>query len=473
MIPVKLLVLFVLLFLCNVCSAQFEKDYQPKKTYSEENKNLIKLVQKQLDNELKTIQSYRAQKIFKSNTQYLIKQIKQNSFLNDDTLQVYVQGVFNKLLLANEIPTNGKTFFVHKNPDINAICFGEGTFYVTVGLLRKIENEGQLAFTIAHELAHYQLNHVRKKVIQMAEVNEKKQVNKEVERILNGTATVESLEKLRELVYVKNKYSRSAELEADSLGFILYKNAGYRQESALSLIDRLDFTDYSKQHLGKKLFLPFHFKRFPFNESWLNNRLGVYNKKPTKAFVFDVDSIQTHPDFKIRKTKLKTFMDTTMVDNIMVDTSSIKLVIKTSEFEAIESAYISHRLDVALFLALELKSIYPKNGFINIMIIKIFIDLFNAHENQTLGFFVPKFTGGYHEELRMVNNFLNNVSKKELIEIAFHFMNQRTNFNQNNQEHYYLLWKIARMSKRFSFQEKILSAYLEKFPEGKYKDEMT
>jgi hypothetical protein len=123
-----------------------------------------------------------------------------------------------------------------------------------------------------------------------------------------------------------------------------------------------------------------------------------------------------------------------------------------------------------MFLALELKSNYPLNEFVNTRIATIFLTLYEAHENRFLDYYVPNFTSNYHAELRRVNNFLHNVSKKDLMEIAFNFMNQKANFNQNNQEHYFILWKIAGISKRISFQEKIIEAYMVKFPDGKYKN---
>lgn len=189
------------IFTSGISVAQYETNYTPKKTFSGNSKTLIKQVQKQLDSEIRDVGSLKAQKILRTSSEYLVNLIKQEAFLNDDTIQLAVQSVFNKLLYANGIPLEGKTILTNKNPDINAICLGEGTFYVTTGLLRKIDNEAQLAFTIAQEIAHYQLGHVKKKVIQLAETNEQKIVSKEVDRIVNGTVTTEGLEKLKALTY--------------------------------------------------------------------------------------------------------------------------------------------------------------------------------------------------------------------------------------------------------------------------------
>lgn len=468
MLKINVLICVFIFSISNLCLAQYEKNYAPKSTYNENSKDLIKQVRKQLDSEIKDVGSLRAQKIFRTSTEYLITLIKQRAFLNDDTLQRAVKKVFDKLLSTNKISSEGKTILTNKSPDINAICFGEGSFFVTVGLLRKIDNEGQLAFTIAHELAHYQLGHVKKKVLQMAETNEQKAISKEVDRIVNGTVTTEGLEKLKTLSYNKNRFSRDLELEADSLGFVLYQNAGYNPMEALQLIDQLDFSNYSKLNLGKKLFLPFHFRKFPFQEKWLNDRLSIYKKETQKSFIFDNDSIKSHPDFEIRKEKLSSYIDKSQYNN--EQTVKDSLLIQTAELEALESALFVKKLDVAMFLALELKSIYPENDFINTRVVNIFLDAHEARENQVLNYYVPNFTSTYHTELRKVNNFLHNVSKKDLIEIAFHFLNQKTNFNQSNQDHYYLLWELAGKSKRISFQQKIIEAYMVKFPNGKYKN---
>ena len=471
MLRIIVYVLTFLLLFTGISRAQYLENYSPKNTYTEHSKVLIKQIQKQLDSEIKDVGSIKAQKIFRTSTEYLIKLIKQDVFLNDYTIQLYVQEVFESLLLANNIVSSGKTILVGKNPDINAVCFGEGTFLITIGLLRKIENKAQLAFTLAHELAHYELGHVKQKVIQLTEKKNQKIVDKEVDRIINGTVTTEGLEKLRSLTYTKNRFSRELELAADSLGFVFYKKAGYNVSESVKLIDQLNFSNYSKYNLGEKLFFPFHFRKFPFQQNWLNDRLGIYNKETKKYLLFHSDSIQSHPDFELRKTKLKAYLGSDSVVDSDYDAMT-KLVIKSAELEAIESAFFLEKLDLAMFLALEIKPVYPQNQFINTKIVQILLALYEAHENRELDYYVPNFTSSYHEDLRKVNNFLHNTSKNELMEMAFHFMNQKTNFNQNNQEHYYLLWEVAGKGKKISFQEKIRKAYLSKFPEGIYKNDM-
>lgn len=49
--------------------------------------------------------------------------------------------------------------FILKSNKVNAVAMQDGSIFITVGLLAQVENEAQLAFTIAHEITHVILQH--------------------------------------------------------------------------------------------------------------------------------------------------------------------------------------------------------------------------------------------------------------------------------------------------------------------------
>ncbi|MCZ6701849.1 MAG: hypothetical protein O6940_02280, partial [Ignavibacteria bacterium] len=90
----------------------------------------------------------------------------------------------------------------------------------------------------------------------------------------------------------------------------------------------------------------------------------------------------------------------------------------------------------------------------------------------TFGLYVPQFTSYYHEELRQLNNFLYNLSDVELGNAAYFFLSNSANFKRQNEDHVYLLWKIAKLTNRADVRKRMKDVYRNKFPKGKYKNEI-
>ena len=46
-------------------------------------------------------------------------------------------------------------FYILRRSDVNAYSYANGMIVVTTGLLAQLQNESELAFILAHEIAHY------------------------------------------------------------------------------------------------------------------------------------------------------------------------------------------------------------------------------------------------------------------------------------------------------------------------------
>ncbi len=77
-----------------------------------------------------------------------------NGTASGDELSRYLNRVGKNLAAQSERPTLDWTFGVVDVDDFNAYSAPGGYVFVTRGLLRKVENEAQLAGVLAHEIAH-------------------------------------------------------------------------------------------------------------------------------------------------------------------------------------------------------------------------------------------------------------------------------------------------------------------------------
>ncbi|MDQ3109414.1 MAG: M48 family metalloprotease [Bacteroidota bacterium] len=105
---------------------------------------------------------------------------------------------------------------------------------IEMGLMARLQNEGQLAYILCHEISHYKYNHIFRdfKYIKTSD----SQRNFEMDKYLS--------------------FSRTLEHEADSLGFILFKKTGYAFDDAITVFDILD---KSEQAIYQDRFSPFYF----------------------------------------------------------------------------------------------------------------------------------------------------------------------------------------------------------------------
>jgi Zn-dependent protease with chaperone function len=112
--------------------------------------------------------------------------------------------------------------------DINAANAGNCEFYVTMGLLRRA-NDDQLRGVLAHELAHQDLGHVAKAQVLGAGLNI---LAAGLQQLFPATGALAPI--AGELV--ARGYSRSEEFAADRHGVDILRRAGYSKETLLDAL---------------------------------------------------------------------------------------------------------------------------------------------------------------------------------------------------------------------------------------------
>ncbi|MBL0743635.1 M48 family metallopeptidase [Chryseolinea lacunae] len=306
-------VLITCVFQCSF--AQLSQNYKSLAVSGGRDLKLIGALRDQLGDELKRIEKKERTPYvitrYNHNTQSLVKLVKARRVVKNDTLQRVVDQTFDSLLHNTHLRSKPRRVLIVKLPYGNAMCMGEGTFLITTGLLGRITNEAQLAFTLAHEIAHYELNHVRDRVLKAAKMEYEKKARQAMVKIFRPTNVVglNELDSLRKLVYTMSRFSRENEREADSVGLVLMRNAGYQPQESISLLSVLDSIDYTKERLGYKLFVEFDFAKYPFQDYWLRDRPSVYSKMSADYFLFSRDSIQSHPEIVQRQNLVDSTID--------------------------------------------------------------------------------------------------------------------------------------------------------------------
>ncbi len=196
----------------------------------------------------------------------------------------YIEKVADKLLKNNPILRQDISFYIVNSTDVNAFTYNNGMVFVHIGLLANVKSEAQLAFILAHEISHYQLNHSFEKYKQ-SKIQQKK-----IARI-NGSSADAFLDIL--------KYSREKEIEADENGLKLYLQSDYASSASLGVFDVLKFADYpieNKLILRESFETPF----FKISQIIFPDTSSIIDEKEDEN-----DSLLTHPNILNRITNLK------------------------------------------------------------------------------------------------------------------------------------------------------------------------
>jgi Zn-dependent protease with chaperone function len=161
--------------------------------------------------------------------------VVQNQELTD-----YVNRIGQRLVEKGELEKYPFFFKVVQEDSINAFALPGGPMYVHTGLLRAVENEGQLAGVLAHELAHVVLRHGTNQAskAQFAQLGALL-----AGAAIGGGSLAGQLTQLGIGLGVNSvllKYSRNAESDADLLGAYTMAKAGYNPIEMARFFERLE-----------------------------------------------------------------------------------------------------------------------------------------------------------------------------------------------------------------------------------------
>lgn len=192
-----------------------------------------------------------------------------------------------------------------RSAEINAYTSGLNIISVNAGLLEYVNSREELAFIIAHELAHNYLRHTDNAIEKSAEWLTSDEYAASLKDIQNAKYEKFSLLKKMAQTYSfdRKRHSRLNESSADSFAIVLLKNANMPFDAKWLL--RLDSADahYKKQ---LKNDIPDYFKNYGID---INANLLVKKSKglSTRNYNFQdssnsvlLDSLKTHPDCEKR-----------------------------------------------------------------------------------------------------------------------------------------------------------------------------
>lgn len=428
------------------CLAQGGLVYQPAKMDS-----LQQYVDKITAKKAKDFQGQyqkEIQKMLNERRDSFIKSVKDSNYIFDSKINGYLKGILAEIYRGNpEIDKKDYYFFVDKSPVPNAACYGNGIFTFNLGMFNILASDDEVAFAICHEIAHHQLKHTDKNLLEHVTKLKSKETKAEFKKAAKREygATRAVIDLLKKIKYNFLERSRTAEMEADSLGFIYLSKTSFNKAAAYSTLKKLGNTDTLLFKSDTRLRQHFHFDDYPFKDEWLTRDVTLFDLKEAKDdFGFDKDSVKTHPDIPLRLKQIQRFYPGTDVGE-----SSPKFL--EARKVAIDATVISSlddsRIDMAMY---QILSLYERKEVDEKDYAKTIAYLLKRAYDLKLNHSFGKYVGGvgtfseekYLDEVRL---FLNNIELKQTRKIGHRFC----------QKYKSLLWRDSEFAATMAFFERL------------------
>ena len=175
---------------------------------------------------------------------------------------------------------------------------GEGSIVFNIGLLRRLENDDQIAFVLCHELAHLTENHVNQSIADNLDKWDKMLNSKEYTALKKQKygryEVVQNL--LKDFTFDHKRHSRTHEAEADKKGMTYLLNTSFDPKEAIKCLEILDLIDQEKYASKLDLKKIFDFPDYPFKDRWLRSKKSSLSAMKKDIPEWDIDSLKTHPD---------------------------------------------------------------------------------------------------------------------------------------------------------------------------------
>lgn len=409
-----------------------------------------------------------------------MNRIEQEEFLFDDIIYPYCQQVLSQILEVNpQIPKDEIRLLVSSSPSPNASCLGEGTIVINLGLLSRLESEGQLAFAISHELAHYTQNHVNNNIYEyVEEINsdEYKQKLNDLEKQAYGRNT-KALEFLKNFTYENNRHSRYNESEADSIGLQFFLKSSYNPIDAIRLMAVLDKIDEPKY--PENIDFKHHFGNlsYPYKEYWAKYTVDndfFYSKE--HILDWDSDSLKTHPKCQERLEIIAQQLAgrTSSKNSLELEEKNMALdkFRDLCDFEQIKSALYFESYGLALFHALQLLEEFPENTYLRATVGYSMSQLYLFKKEHKLSKVLAMTAPNNKENYDRFLHFVRELRLKEMGRLAFAYLEAGSELQKEDPYYLYAYILSAWISGKNEQGEILRNQYLNKFPDGIFTEEI-
>lgn len=425
-----------LLFLLYIGVAQSQnKDF----TYIPGNKDSLEIfISKITNDKIKSFdvsQQKKAKEVLLERKESFLKSIKDSSFIFDKKIDKYLQNILSEIYQSNpQIDYNAFYFLINKSLIPNASCYGNGIFSVNLGLFNLAENDDEIASVICHELSHHILKHNDKSLQNYLKTFNSKEVKQKINSTTNirygRRAAVASL--LKDLKFNFMERSRKDEIQADSLGYVLFNKTKFNKQAYVDILKKLDVSDSMVFSSPTNLKQTFSFDEYPFKEVWVLQDSKLFDTtESVNDLELDKDSLKTHPDIQLR---IENIIKANKLTSTEVTNKELLLIKKRISKNSIEIYLDNSKLDIVLYQLLSLhKKGEIEDPVFNDEVVSLLRKVYQFKESHVFGKHIGAVNPFSEEKhLNEIRLFLNNIELKNIKKIGYYYCQKNESAFKDN-----------------------------------------
>jgi predicted Zn-dependent protease len=172
---------------------------------------------------------------------------KENPVLRDTLWQQYLDGIGRKIVSVSDRKDLDYHFAIIDSNIVNAFATPGGYVFVYTGLLKQMDNEGELAAVLAHEISHVVARHGIKRLQAVMGVSLAEQL------VFGNDPGIMAQVVNIGLGLTFAEYSRDNENEADNYGIQYMIKAGYDPRASITMFEKLAAMSQGNPNFFEKL----------------------------------------------------------------------------------------------------------------------------------------------------------------------------------------------------------------------------
>ncbi|MDD8019533.1 MAG: M48 family metalloprotease [Bacteroidota bacterium] len=170
------------------------------------------------------------------------KIVRQKGLVNDPTATRYINSIGNHISKYTKAYDLGFRFYILNDPRASAFAVPGGYIFITKGMFQICSNEAELASVIAHEMVHVIQRHgIKELKLSEAKIKSEQAFAELEDETGPMSADEKDLEEYADHAYQNLIAPRllEYEVEADELGMVYVKRAGYDPTAFVKVLEQL------------------------------------------------------------------------------------------------------------------------------------------------------------------------------------------------------------------------------------------
>ncbi|WP_294243745.1 M48 family metallopeptidase [uncultured Chryseobacterium sp.] len=364
-------------------------------------------------------------KIYREFGKEFEKKVKEKDFVFNSAFDGKVKTLIERLRKNNPQVPRQLNILIARDNTPNAYCFADGTFVINMGLFNWLNNDDQLAAVISHELGHKISEHALKDFLRMIDQDQMDRMVIQNIKSTKENRNQRAFDVLRNRIYRKGAENRKQEMQADSLGYVIFRNSDYKKTEFINTLKRLeDFDTISPRTLKVETYKTyFSLPDQEFKDKWLKKEdFSLYNYNHFKEKL-DRDSLKSHPEIALRINRLKKIfpeLQTGTADE--KPSGSYAALEKTARMETVPNFYHAEEYGVGIYASLQFLQDEEEKEYHKKWLGRCFTKIYEARKNYNLNRYLDRVDPkNQSESYQQFLNFMWNLSLDEIKNIAEYY----------------------------------------------------